>query len=55
MELLPEFEAGQLTDAGTRLRNWGPSLRRLEIARQWARSPVLDVDVDVDVGAGGSP
>ncbi len=43
MELLPEFEAGQLTDAGTRIRNWGPSLRRLEIARQWARSPVLDV------------
>jgi ubiquinone/menaquinone biosynthesis C-methylase UbiE len=42
MKLVPEFEAGQLT-AETPVPNWWPIRRRLEIASDWARSPVLDV------------
>lgn len=42
VELLPEFEAGKLT-AGAPAPGWWPIRRRLEIAAQWARSPVLDV------------
>jgi SAM-dependent methyltransferase len=40
--LIPEFEAGRFT-AETPAPTWGPILRRLEIAAQWARSPTLDV------------
>lgn len=43
MTLLPAYEAGALTDGGTPIPNWWPIRRRLEIARQWARSPALDV------------
>jgi SAM-dependent methyltransferase len=43
MKLLPEYEAGSLTDAGTPVPNWWPIRRRLEIAHEWARSPALDV------------
>jgi SAM-dependent methyltransferase len=40
--LIPEFEAGKFT-AETPVPTWGPIRRRLEIAAEWARSPVLDV------------
>lgn len=43
MKLLPEYEAGSLTDAGTPVPNWWPIRRRLEIAHKWARSPALDI------------
>jgi SAM-dependent methyltransferase len=42
VDLIPEFRARRFT-AQTPAPDWGPILRRLEIARQWARSPVLDV------------
>jgi SAM-dependent methyltransferase len=40
--LIPEFEAGKFT-AETPVSTWGPIRRRLEIAAEWASSPVLDV------------
>jgi SAM-dependent methyltransferase len=40
--LIPEFEAGKFT-AETPVPTWAPIRRRLEIAAEWARSPVLDV------------
>ena len=40
--LIPEFEAGKFT-AETPAPTWAPIRRRLEIAAEWARSPVLDV------------
>lgn len=40
--LIPEFEAGEFT-AETPVATWWPIRRRLEIAAEWARSPVLDV------------
>lgn len=40
--LIPEFEQGGLTPE-TPVPTWGPILRRLEIAFDWARSPVLDI------------
>jgi SAM-dependent methyltransferase len=42
VELIPEFEQGKFT-AETPVPSWGPIRRRLEIAAEWARSPVLDV------------
>jgi SAM-dependent methyltransferase len=42
VSLIPEFEQGRFT-AETPVPTWGPILRRLEIASEWARSPVLDV------------
>ncbi|HTA13701.1 MAG TPA: class I SAM-dependent methyltransferase [Solirubrobacteraceae bacterium] len=40
--LIPEFAAGKFT-AETPAPTWWPIRRRLEIAAEWARSPVLDV------------
>ena len=40
--LIPQFEAGELNSA-TPKPNWWPIRRRLEVAAEWARSPVLDV------------
>jgi SAM-dependent methyltransferase len=40
--LIPEFEAGKFT-VETPAPSWWPIRRRLEIASEWARSPVLDV------------
>ncbi len=40
--LIPEFEQGGFT-AETPVPTWWPIRRRLEIAAQWARDPVLDV------------
>jgi SAM-dependent methyltransferase len=40
--LIPEFEAGKFT-AETPVPTWWPIRRRLEIAAEWAHSPVLDV------------
>jgi SAM-dependent methyltransferase len=42
MTLIPEFEQGRLT-AETPVPTWWPIRRRLEIAAEWARDPVLDV------------
>ncbi|HST56494.1 MAG TPA: class I SAM-dependent methyltransferase [Solirubrobacteraceae bacterium] len=42
VELIPEFAAGEFT-AQSPHPGWAPILRRLEIAAEWARSPVLDV------------
>ena len=40
--LIPEFEERKFTPE-TPVPTWGPILRRLEIAAEWARDPVLDV------------
>jgi SAM-dependent methyltransferase len=40
--LIPEFEAGKFT-AETPAPTWWPIRRRLEIAAEWAQSPLLDV------------
>jgi len=40
--LIPQFERGQFT-AETPVPTWWPIRKRLEIAAEWARSPVLDV------------
>ncbi len=40
--LIPEFEQGRFTPE-TPVASWWPIRRRLEIAAQWARDPVLDV------------
>jgi SAM-dependent methyltransferase len=41
-DLIPEFEQGRLTPE-TPSPSWWPIRRRLEIASEWARDPVLDV------------
>jgi SAM-dependent methyltransferase len=40
--LIPQFEAGALNGAAPK-PNWWPIRKRLEVAAEWARSPVLDV------------
>lgn len=40
--LIPQFEAGEL-NAATPKPGWWPVRKRLEVAAEWARSPVLDV------------
>jgi SAM-dependent methyltransferase len=40
--LIPEFEQGRFT-VETPVSTWAPIIRRLEIAGEWARSPVLDI------------
>ena len=40
--LIPQFEAGALNGAAPR-PNWWPIRKRLALAAEWARSPVLDV------------
>ncbi|MGH2853398.1 MAG: class I SAM-dependent methyltransferase [Solirubrobacteraceae bacterium] len=40
--MIPEFEAGRFTPE-TPVATWWPIRRRLEIAAEWARDPVLDV------------
>ncbi len=40
--LIAQFESGGF-NSETPVPTWGPILRRLEIASEWARSPVLDI------------